>query len=73
MSRGKTLIFTLRVVGRGTSLVVQWVRLCVPNGGSPGSIPGHGTRSLLHAATKSLHTSAKIPHDTTKTRHSQNK
>ena len=27
---------------RGTSLVVQWLRLCAPNAGS---IPGQGTRS----------------------------
>ena len=42
----------------GTSLVVQWLRLCTPNAGVPGSIPGQGTRShmlqlkVLHAATK---------------------
>ena len=24
----------------GTSLVVQWLRLCTPNAGEPGSIPG---------------------------------
>ena len=29
----------------GTSLVVQWLRLCAPNVGGPGSIPGQGTRS----------------------------
>ena len=29
----------------GTSLVVQWLRLCTPNAGSPGSIPGQGTGS----------------------------
>ena len=28
-----------------TSLVVQQLRLCVPNAGGPGSIPGQGTRS----------------------------
>ena len=27
-----------------TSLVVQWLRLCTPNAGGPGSIPGQGTR-----------------------------
>ena len=37
----------------GTSLVVQWLGLCAPNAGSPGSIPGWGTRSRMHAATKS--------------------
>ena len=49
----------------GTSLVVQWLRLCALNAGGPGSIPGQGTRScmsqlrprmpqlkILHAATK---------------------
>ncbi|TEA37407.1 hypothetical protein DBR06_SOUSAS1910136, partial [Sousa chinensis] len=34
------------------SLVVQWVRLCAPNSGGPGSIPGWGTRSCMHATTK---------------------
>ena len=36
----------------GTSLVVQWVRPHAPNAGGPGSIPGQGTRSHMHAATK---------------------
>ena len=36
----------------GTCLVVQWVRICAPNAGGPGSIPGWGTRSHTHAATK---------------------
>ena len=26
----------------GTFLVVQWLRLCVPNAGALGSIPGQG-------------------------------
>ena len=29
----------------GTSLVVQWLRLCAPNAGGPGSLPSQGTRS----------------------------
>ena len=29
-----------------------WVRFCTPNAGGPGSIPGQGTRSCMHAATK---------------------
>ena len=29
----------------GTSLVVQWLRLCTPTAGSLGSVPGQGTRS----------------------------
>ena len=49
----------------GISLVVQWLRLCTPNAGGPGLIPGQGTRShmlqlrvhmlqlkILYAATK---------------------
>ena len=28
-----------------TSLVVQWLRLCTPKAGAPGSIPAQGTRS----------------------------
>ena len=31
----------------GTSLVVQWLRLCAPNARDLGSIPGRGTRSHL--------------------------
>ena len=31
----------------GTSLVVQWLRLCAPNAGGPGSIPGQGSRSHM--------------------------
>ena len=31
----------------GTSLVVQWLRLCAPNAGDPGSIPGWETRSHM--------------------------
>ena len=32
--------------------MVQWVRLHAPNAGGPGSIPGWGTRSPMHAVTK---------------------
>ena len=43
----------------GTSLVAQWVRCRAPNAGGPGLIPGQGTRSLIHATTKSPHSSTK--------------
>ena len=39
-------------------MVVQWLRLCAPNAGGLGSIPGQGTRShmpqlkILHATMK---------------------
>ena len=39
----------------GTSLVVQRVRLHAPKLGGPGLIPGRGTRSHMHAATKRVH------------------
>ena len=32
--------------GDGTSLVVQWLRLCTPSAGDTGSIPGWGTKIL---------------------------
>ena len=32
----------------GTSLVVQWLRLCASNAGSEDKIPGRGTK-ILHA------------------------
>ena len=35
----------------GTSLVVQWPRLCTPKAGGPGSTPGQGTRSHLPQLT----------------------
>ena len=43
----------------GTSLVAQWLGLDAPNAGGPGLIPGQGTRSHMHATTKSLHAATK--------------
>ena len=45
----------------GTSLVTQWLRLCAPNAGGPDSLPGQGTRSHMHAATKSSNATTKDP------------
>ena len=36
---------------KGTLLVVQWLRLCTPNAGDTGFIPGQGTK-IPHAATE---------------------
>ena len=36
-----------KMVMPGTSLVVQWLRVCVPNVGSLGSIPGEGIGSHM--------------------------
>ena len=45
----------------GTSLVVQWLRLCTPSAGEQGLMPGRGARfhmlklKFLYAATKTQH------------------
>ena len=55
-------LFTLdQKLLKGISLVVQWLRLCAPNAGGPGSIPDQGTRSHMHAATRSLHVATGEP------------
>ena len=66
---------SLKMHTLGTSLVVQQLRLCTPDAEGPGLIPGQGTRSHMHAATKSLHATTekkkKILHAAAKTWHSQ--
>lgn len=55
----------------GTSLMVQWLRLCAPNAGGLGSIPGEGIRShtpqleIPNAATKILTATTKTGHSQT--------
>ena len=49
-----------------TFLVAQWLRLRIPNAGGTGSIPGKGTRSHMHATTKSSHATTKSSHSRTK-------
>ena len=39
--------------------MVPWLRLCAPNAGGLGSIPGQATRFHMHAATKSSHATTK--------------
>ena len=51
----------IKIYRAGTSLVAQWLRLCAPNAGGPGLIPGPGTRSHMLAATKSSHATTKDP------------
>ena len=46
---------------KGTSLVAQWIRLHAPNAAGLGLIPGQGTRSHVHDATKSSHATTKEP------------
>ena len=48
-------------IGTGLPWCSQWVRLCAPDAGGPGSIPGQGIRSCMHAATKILHAATKDP------------
>ena len=40
-------LFVVRNNKPGTSLVVQWLRLCAPNAGDSGLIPGQGTISHM--------------------------
>ena len=55
----------------GISLVVQRLKLCATNAGSPGSIPGKGIKP--HMQLKITHATTKIEDLTaaTKTQHSQ--
>ena len=63
----------------GTSLVAQWLRLCAPNAGGLGSIPGQGTRSHMlqlkarMPQLKDPRTPRQRSRATTKTQGSQNK
>ena len=59
-----------KVVRMGISLVVQWLRLCNPNAGNPGSIPGQGTRSHM-VKLRVCRLQLKIPHDAPTTQCSQ--
>ena len=46
----------------GTSLVAQWLRLCIANAGGLGLLPGRGT--ISHLPQLRVHTpQLKIPHD----------
>ena len=36
-----------KIGNSGTSLVIHCLRICAPNAGGPGSIPGQGTRSHM--------------------------
>ena len=50
---------------RETSLVVQWLRLCIPDAAGQGSVPGQGTRAhMLQLRVHMLQ--LKIPHTVTK-------
>ena len=52
---------TQKFTNFGTSLVAQQLRLRDPIAGGLGSIPGQGTRSYMHEATKSSHSATKEP------------
>ena len=52
---------SLQNAAGGTSLVVQWVRLRASSAGGLGSIPDRGTRSCMHAITKSSHATTAKP------------
>ena len=42
-----------KLQAQGASFVVQWLRLCTPNAGGPGSIPGQESK-ILHATWHGL-------------------
>ena len=42
----------MKKVGPGTSLMVQWLRLCLPNAGGADSIPGQGAKILTRLMAK---------------------
>ena len=44
-------------------MVVQWLRLCTPNAGCKGSIPGQGTK-ILHAMPRDQKRKRWSPGDT---------
>ena len=50
--------------------MVQWLRLCAPNAGGLGSIPGQGTRSHM-LQLRVFRRELKTQHATTETQHSQ--
>ena len=51
----------------GTSLVVQWLKLHVPNAGGPGWIPSQGTSSHVLQLRVFMPKLKKIPRAATKT------
>ena len=56
------------ILQRGTSLVVQWLRLHAPKAEGLGSIPGQGTRfNMPQLRVHMLH--LKVPHAATKKSH----
>ena len=66
----KELDMTEQLTLLGTSLVVQWLRLCTPNAEGLDLIPSQGSRS--HMPQPGIHMlQLKVPRATTKTRHSQ--
>ena len=51
-SRKELRVFQAQNIQTGSSLLVQWLRLCAPNAGDSVSMLGQGTK-IPHAATKS--------------------
>ena len=57
----RNAIFKITLLG--TSLAIQWLRLCVSTAGGMGSVPGWGAR-ILHATqgkAKRIHTQKSKP------------
>ena len=67
---GENIRYYMLIHTRGTSLVVQWLRLHTCNAGGLGSNPGQGTRSVMMQLSVHM-LQLEISHATTKTQHSQ--
>ena len=64
------ILALLKTLWPGTALVAQWIRLCAPNAGGLGLIPGQRTRSYLLQLRAPM-PQLKIPHASTMTLCSQ--
>ena len=64
-------LFYRLILTTGTFQVVQGLRLCNPNAGGLGSVPGQETRSHILQLTVCMLQLQKIPHATVKTQHNE--
>ena len=64
-------LFYRLILTTGTFQVVQGLRLCNPNAGGLGSVPGQETRSHILQLTVCMLQLQKIPHATAKTQHNE--
>ena len=65
MAKHENVKYDIKNMKQGTSLVVQWLRLCISTAEGAGSIPGRGTK-IPHAAWHSKKKRKKNPQKTSK-------